>query len=59
MNGALELKDCINDVCPNSGKPVTAEGLMMYQGEVVGFCNSGCRDAFENAVKIFEASLGN
>lgn len=59
MSKHLELADCVNTHCPNSGKPVTADGLTMYKGNVVGFCNPGCRDTFENAVAMFEASLGN
>lgn len=59
MNGKLELADCVNTHCPNSSKPVTADGLTLYKGEVVGFCNPNCRDTFENAVAMFEASLGS
>lgn len=59
MSKHLELAGCVNTHCPNSGKPVTADGLTMYKGNVVGFCNPGCRDTFENAVAMFEASLGN
>ena len=51
----LKREDCINDVCPWSGKPVAADSLMLYQGEVVGFCNTGCRDKFQTAVRHFEA----
>ena len=58
MSGALELKDCVNTHCPNSGKPVTADGLTLYKGKVVGFCNPGCRDTFKNAVAMFEKNLG-
>lgn len=59
MSGKLELADCVNTHCPNSGKPVTSEGLTLYKGKVVGFCNPGCRDTFENAVAMFEADLGS
>ena len=59
MSGALDIKDCVNTHCPNSGKPVTAQGLTHYKGKVMGFCNPDCRDAFENALAMFEASLGN
>jgi YHS domain-containing protein len=57
MGGKLELKDCVNTHCPNSGKPVTADGLTLYKGKVVGFCNSDCRDTFENAITVFEKCL--
>jgi RimJ/RimL family protein N-acetyltransferase len=49
--------DCINETCPWSGKPVSADSLTLYKGKVVGFCNTGCRDKFETAVAHFETSL--
>ena len=39
----LRLEDCINETCPWSGKPVQADSLTRYRGQVVGFCNPGCR----------------
>jgi hypothetical protein len=51
------LEDCVNDVCPWSGKPVAADALTLYRGRVVGFCNPGCRDTSERAVEHFEAAL--
>jgi len=53
----LRLEDCVNDVCPWSGDPVSADSLTLYQGEVVGFCNTGCRDKFEKAAKAFDAAI--
>ena len=50
----LEIADCINETCPWSGKPVQPDSLTEYDGEVVGFCNTGCRDKFEAAVRHFE-----
>ena len=58
MTTALDIKECVNTHCPNSGKPVTVEGLTLYKGKVVGFCNPGCRDTFENAVAMFESCSG-
>jgi hypothetical protein len=55
-NPPLKLEDCINQTCPWSGKPVAADSLTLYQGRVVGFCNTGCRDKFETAVRHFEAA---
>ena len=58
----LDLADCINETCPWSGKPVQADSLTEYDGQVVGFCNTGCRDKFERAVRHFEdakASAGD
>lgn len=52
---ALKIEDCINDTCPWSGKPVSADSLTLYREQVVGFCNTGCRDKFETATKHFEA----
>ena len=57
MGEALRLEDCVNDVCPWSGDPVSADGLTLYQGKVVGFCNSRCRDKFATATKAFDAAL--
>ncbi len=56
MSEPLKLEDCINDSCPWSGKPVAANSLTRYQGQVVGFCNPGCRDKFERAIGHFEAA---
>ena len=50
----LEIADCINDTCPWSGEPVQAGSLTEHNGEVVGFCNPGCRDKFETALRHFE-----
>ena len=52
----LKLEDCINETCPWSGKPVDASSLTLWEGKVVGFCNTGCRDKFETAVHHFEAA---
>ena len=53
----LDLADCVNETCPWSGKPVSADALTLHRGQVVGFCNPGCRDKFETAVAHFEAAL--
>ena len=50
----LNIDDCINETCPWSGKPVQADSLALYGDDVVGFCNPGCRDKFERAVRHFE-----
>ena len=50
----LNIEDCINETCPWSGKPVQADSLALYGDDVVGFCNPGCRDKFEKAVRHFE-----
>ena len=57
MADALRLEDAINYVCPWSGKPVSADSLALYRGEVVGFCNPGCRDKFKAAIDHFEKAL--
>ena len=51
---ALNIDDCINETCPWSGKPVQADSLALYGDDVVGFCNPGCGDKFESAVRHFE-----
>ena len=53
---ALDIADCINETCPWSGKPVQADSLTLYMNTVVGFCNQGCRDKFESAIRHFEAA---
>jgi hypothetical protein len=53
----LQLADCVNDVCPWSGKPVSPDSLTRYNGEVVGFCNPGCRDKFEAAMRAFDGKI--
>ena len=53
----LKFEDCVNDTCPWSGEPVTADSLTLYKGEVVGFCNPGCRDKFDAAVQAFDAAI--
>lgn len=52
----LRLEDCVNETCPWSGDPVSADSLTLYQGRVVGFCNPGCRDKFEKATAVFDAA---
>ncbi len=56
MAAVLDIADCINETCPWSGKPVDSGSLTTYKGQVVGFCNTGCRDKFEKAVSHFEAA---
>lgn len=53
----LRLEDCVNDICPWSGDPVSADSLTEYKGKVVGFCNTGCRDKFEKATSQFDAAI--
>ena len=53
----LNIEDAVNEACPWSGKPVAADALTLYRDHVVGFCNPGCRDKFEKAVRHFENAL--
>jgi hypothetical protein len=55
----LKIEDAINTVCPWSGKPISAGSLTRYRGAVVGFCNPGCRDKFEQAVTAFDTVLND
>ena len=57
MAAALAIEEAVNQTCPWSGKPIDAGSLSLYRGHVVGFCNPGCRDKFEQAVAHFEAAL--
>jgi hypothetical protein len=54
-----DINDCINATCPWSGKPVQADSLTVYDEQVVGFCNPGCRDKFESAIRHFEDAKEN
>ena len=56
MSGELRIEDCVNQRCPWSGDPVSADSLTRYRGQVVGFCNPGCRDKFEKATSAFDAA---
>ncbi|MGU3540156.1 glutathione S-transferase [Methylobacterium sp. A54F] len=53
----LRIEDAVNDLCPWSGKPISADALTLYGGAVVGFCNPECRDKFARAVQTFENAL--
>lgn len=57
MADELRLEHCVNDICPWSGDPVSADSLTLYRGKVVGFCNTGCRDKFEAAARAFDAKI--
>jgi YHS domain-containing protein len=57
VNEQLRLEDCVNQTCPWSGKPVSADSLTRYRGQVVGFCNPGCREKFEAATSAFDAVI--
>jgi len=57
MADAPRPEDCVNDVCPWSGEPVSADSLTNYRGHVVGFCNTGCRDKFDAAAGAFDAAI--
>ncbi|MEZ0168917.1 glutathione S-transferase [Microvirga sp. TS319] len=55
----LRIEDAVNETCPWSGKPIAADSLTRYRGEVVGFCNPGCRDKFEAAIQHFEKAIAD
>ena len=57
MASGLNLDDCVNRTCPWSGKPVSADSLTRYRGQVVGFCNPGCRDKFDAAARAFDGAI--
>ena len=54
----LRIEDAVNETCPWSGKPIAADSLTTYRGVVVGFCNPGCRDKFDAAIKAFDPLIG-
>jgi hypothetical protein len=51
------LIDCMNDVCPWTGKPVSMDALTLYKGQVVGFASRAARDHFLAAVVAFETAI--
>lgn len=53
----LSIKNCVNQICPWSGDPVSDDSLTLYKDQVVGFCNTACRDKFEKAVDLFDAAI--
>lgn len=57
MMAELKLEDCINDVCPCSGKIVSPKALMRYHGQVVGFASPADRDRFLAAFIALEAAM--
>ncbi|SFR85966.1 glutathione S-transferase [Sphingomonas jatrophae] len=56
---AAALAEAVNDVCPWSGDPISADALTRYRGAVVGFCNPGCRDKFDAAVTAFDRAIAD
>jgi hypothetical protein len=59
MANDLALADAVNELCPWSGEPISADSLTLYRGRVVGFCNTGCRDKFDAAIVAFDARIGD
>lgn len=41
----LNVNDAINSRCPISGKSISADALLEYEGKVMGFCSKEHRDA--------------
>ena len=57
MAEGLRLEDAINETCPWSGDPISADSLTLYREQVVGFCNPGCRDKFAVATRAFDSAI--
>jgi len=53
----LRVEDAVNETCPWSGDPISADSLTLYRGQVVGFCNLGCRDKFAAATRAFDSAI--
>lgn len=51
------LAECVNDVCPWTGKPVSGDALTRYKGKVIGFADRRSRDAFLAAIVAFETAI--
>jgi hypothetical protein len=57
MAERLRLEDAVNEACPWSGNPISSDSLTLYRGQVVGFCNPGCRDKFVVATRAFDSAI--
>lgn len=57
MSPILSIQACVNDVCPWTGKPVSADALTLYKGKVIGFADRTARDAFLAALVAFETAI--
>ncbi len=55
----LNLRDCVNDVCPLTRRPVRADALVLYKGQVMGFADPALRDNFAASIVLFEAALSS
>jgi len=53
----LSFADCVNDVCPWTGRPVSADALARYKGRVIGFADRPSHDAFLSAIVAFETAI--
>jgi YHS domain-containing protein len=53
----LDIRNAVNESCPWSGDPISADSLTLYRGQTVGFCNPGCRDKFEAATRHFDRAI--
>lgn len=50
----LHVDDAVNDRCPVSGKPISSEALLSYNGKVLGFCSTKHRDAVLESLQLLE-----
>lgn len=57
MSSVHSLAACVNDVCPWTGKPVSADALTLYKGRVIGFAHRSARDTFLAAIIAFETAI--
>lgn len=51
------IEACVNDVCPLTGRPVSADALTFYKGKVVGFADRTARDRFLATIVAFETAI--
>jgi hypothetical protein len=48
----------VNETCPWSGKPVSADAVTEFEGRTVGFCSVAHRDRFVRVLRAVEAPDG-
>lgn len=56
---ALDIADCVTEICLWSRQPVQADQLTLYCGHLIGFCKSGCHDKVDSFPRRFEAAYAS
>ena len=57
LRSKLRIEDCVNVVCPVTGRAISGDGLALYRGHVVGFADRATRDAFLGTWVALETAI--